>query len=69
MLDHDLIRILRDRCIGSGNCEFRAPHTFRVGDDGVAVVLQPIGDPIDAVLVAARECPVQAIEVHSDQAD
>lgn len=49
------------RCIGSGNCEVRAPHTFAVDDDGVARVTDSQADSWESVTAAAAECPVQAI--------
>jgi len=49
-------------CIGSGNCEFLAPRTFRVEDDGISHVL-PDGaaDADAAVSRAIDECPAMAI--------
>jgi ferredoxin len=58
-----VIRIDRDRCIGSGNCGFWAPATFDLDDDGVAVVLDPDGDDEQSVVNASRACPTRAIEV------
>jgi ferredoxin len=55
------IRIDEERCMGSGNCVFWAPATFDVGDDNVAVVVDPEGDPPDKVRNAADACPTQAI--------
>jgi ferredoxin len=55
------IEIDRERCMGSGNCEFWAPGVFKVGDDGVAVVLDPAGAPEDRIVLAAEGCPTSAI--------
>lgn len=60
------ISIDPDRCMGSGSCSFHAPATFDVGEDDVAVVLDPAGDPPDAVRRAADGCPTQAITVGDD---
>jgi len=57
------IEIDGERCVGSGNCLYWAPKTFDLGDDGVAVVLDPIGDDEDRVRVAAEGCPTRAITV------
>ena len=39
--------------MGSGNCAFWAPGTFDIGDDNVAFVIDPDGDPEDKVRNAA----------------
>jgi ferredoxin len=57
------IEIDKEKCMGSGNCSFWAPGTFDLGDDGIACVIDPGGDPVDKVLLAASGCPTQAIEV------
>jgi ferredoxin len=55
------IEIDRERCMGSGNCEYWAPAVFKVGDDGVAIVLDPDGAPEDRIVLAAEGCPTSAI--------
>jgi ferredoxin len=55
------IRIDAERCMGSGNCAFWAPATFDIGDDNVAFVVDPDGDPEAKVRNAAEGCPTQAI--------
>ncbi len=57
------IEIDRDACVGSGNCVFWAPATFDLGDDGVSVVIDPTGDTVDRIRVAAEGCPARAISV------
>ena len=57
------VEVDHDRCVGSGNCEFWSPATFRVSDDGVAVV---VGDPAadrEAVESAEQHCPTRAIRI------
>ena len=49
--------------MGSGNCAFWAPATFDIGDDNVAFVLDPEGDPEDKIRNAVDGCPTQAIVV------
>jgi ferredoxin len=56
------------KCMGSGNCVFSAPNTFALGDDDVAHVLDPEGDPEEQVVAAAQRCPTQAITVSRDDA-
>jgi ferredoxin len=55
------ITIDREKCMGSGNCAFYAPATFDIGDDNVALVLDPAGDPPEKLRLAAEGCPTQAI--------
>jgi ferredoxin len=57
------IEIDNERCMGSGNCSFHAPATFDLGDDMKAVVLDPDGDGVDVVRLAADGCPTRAITV------
>jgi ferredoxin len=60
------IRIDREKCMGSGNCSFWAPATFDLDDEGVAVVVDPGGDPDEKMVLAAQGCPTQAIAVWRD---
>ena len=60
------IRIDREKCMGSGNCSFWAPSTFDLDDEGIAIVVNPEGDPEEKVVLAAQGCPTQAIEVLRD---
>ena len=60
------INIDREKCMGSGNCSFWAPATFDLDDEGVAIVIDPEGDPDEKVVLAAQGCPTQAIEVFKD---
>ena len=57
------IRIDPLRCEGAGRCRAQAPHTFKVYNDQAKVV-SPIGDPIEAIVEAARRCPTHAIAVY-----
>ena len=57
------VRVDRERCMGSGNCVYWAPHVFDIDDGGFAVVH---GDPeahAEEVTLAAQGCPTQAIHV------
>jgi ferredoxin len=62
------IVIDRETCMGSGNCSFLAPGVFELGDDGVAVVKDPDGEPEARVVLAAEGCPTQSITVRKDGA-
>lgn len=60
------VDIERDACIGSGNCVYEAPGAFALGDDSIAVVVDPDTAARDAVVAAARKCPARAITVRID---
>lgn len=57
------IRIDRERCMGSGNCSFWAPHVFDLDEDMVAIVIDPAGDPDEKIRLAEQGCPTQAISI------
>jgi ferredoxin len=64
------IVIDRERCVGSGNCLYWAPGTFDLGDDGISVVVDRLGDDEDRIRVAAEGCPTRAISLeHPDAPD
>ena len=58
------IRIDRDACMGSGNCQFWAPGVFDLDDDGIAIVVDPEAQPEDKIVLAAQGCPTQAIALY-----
>lgn len=63
-MDDELeIRIDRDRCAGTANCEFWAANTFEVDDENKSTVIDVNGDPLDDILAASRGCPTAAITV------
>lgn len=55
-----------DVCMGSATCVSLAPNTFRIGDENVAVVVDPAGDPLGDLLAAEEACPTEAITVEPD---
>ena len=57
------IHIDRELCMGSGSCQFFAPHTFDLDAECKAVVSYPEGDPSTAIQSAASSCPTRAIEL------
>ncbi len=57
------IAIDRERCVGSGNCLYWAPGTFDLDDDGISVVVDPRGDDLERIRVAAEGCPTRAISL------
>lgn len=56
----------QDVCTGCGTCAELAPNTFRVNDDELAEVINPTGDPEDAIQEAIDNCPVEAISWEED---
>ncbi|BCY09723.1 ferredoxin [Actinoplanes sp. L3-i22] len=55
------ITVDRDRCMGSGQCTFYAPHTFDLDDIDVAVVIDAHGDPDDKIDMAISVCPTRSL--------
>jgi ferredoxin len=55
------IRINRSLCSGYGECVGIAPEVFMLGHDRISVVLDADAADDEAVLDAARACPVDAI--------
>jgi ferredoxin len=57
-----LISIDLQRCIGQGTCAALAGKTFFHNlEENIAEVIDPNGDPPEAILEAAKACPTQAI--------
>jgi ferredoxin len=56
----------RDLCMGSGMCIVYAPNTFAHDDETKAVVIDPAGDPIEAIRNAVQACPTSAIKILND---
>jgi ferredoxin len=56
----------REVCMGSGMCIVYAPGTFAHDDETKAVVVDPQGDPIDAIRNAVQACPTSAIRLVTD---
>ena len=63
------ITVDRALCIGSGDCVDTAPDVFQLDDEDKAVVVDPDGASVDDVIEAARNCPVSAIFVTSEDGD
>jgi ferredoxin len=63
-MTHSLkVEVDRDLCIGSGDCERRAPTVFTVDDEGLAVVLDPSSVDEETLRSAAASCPSGAISI------
>lgn len=62
------VHIDRDLCIGAATCAAIAHHTFDLDHDSKAVVLATADqDTEDAILDAARGCPVAAIIIENEK--
>lgn len=55
----------RDLCIGCGACEETCPEAFRLGDDGISLVIaESVSEELyGCVRDAADGCPVEAISI------
>jgi ferredoxin len=53
----------RQRCLGSGQCIVYAPHSFAHDGEAKAVVIDPAGDPIEAIRNAVEACPTSALQL------
>jgi ferredoxin len=57
------IEVDRELCLGSGMCIVYAPNTFAHDAQAKAVVVDPSGDPIEAVRTAVEACPTSALHL------
>ena len=64
---HREIRVDRTLCMGSGQCCWYAPNTFDQDDETIAIVIDPQGDPEEAINTAVDSCPTGAIEIAADE--
>ncbi|MEV7354072.1 ferredoxin [Kitasatospora sp. NPDC091276] len=67
--DAVVVRVDRDRCIGSGMCALSAPGSLALGADGLA---EPVADYAadgaeltEALADAVDFCPVEALTLYS----
>ena len=49
--------------MGSGSCQFHAPHTFDLDAECRVIVIDDQGDSLQAIRNAAEGCPTRAIAV------
>ena len=60
----------RELCTGSGMCIVYTPGTFAHDDHTKAFVIDPAGDPIDAIRNAVQARPTSALRrVPDDESD
>ena len=55
------IEVDRQLCYGFGDCVDTAPTVFALDDEDVSIVIDPDGAPLDDIVEAAQNCPVDAI--------
>ncbi len=59
-----VVHIDRDLCIGAATCAAVAPKAFHIDDEAKAIILDTVEEETDeAIIEAARSCPVAAIIV------
>jgi len=56
----------RDACIGAASCVALASKTFALDEEGKVVVLAQDAEGREAIIEAARSCPVVAIKLFED---
>jgi ferredoxin len=55
------IEVDRALCYGFGDCVDTAPKVFALDEEDVSIVIDPDGEPLDVIVEAAQNCPVDAI--------
>jgi ferredoxin len=55
------IEVDRALCYGFGDCVDTVPAVFALDEEDTAMVLDPDAAPLDDVVEAAQNCPVDAI--------
>lgn len=61
------VRVDKDLCIGAGVCTAIAAKSFELDNEGKAIILQGIDqENKEAILDAAKACPVAAIIIKQD---
>ena len=51
------------RCVGTSMCVMVAARSFALDPEGLSVVVDAGGDPVEVILNAAEQCPMSAITV------
>jgi ferredoxin len=57
------IEVDRALCYGFGDCVDSLPDVFALDDEDTAIVLDPDAEPLDDIVEAAQNCPVDAIVI------
>jgi ferredoxin len=57
------IEVDRALCYGFGDCVDTVPAVFALDGEDTAIVLDPDAAPLDDIVEAAQNCPVDAITI------
>lgn len=57
------IKIDRELCIGAASCVALAPDIFELDSEGIAIITNPDGETLEALMEGAKSCPTNAIIV------
>lgn len=64
------VRVDRDLCIGAATCAAVAPKAFHVDHEAKAIVLDTADQETDdAIIEAAKACPVAAIIIENEKGE
>jgi ferredoxin len=63
------IEVDRHLCYGFGDCVDTAPAVFALDDEDISVVIDPDGAPLDDIMEAAQNCPVDAIVITDEDGE
>jgi ferredoxin len=57
------IEVDRALCYGFGDCVDTVPDVFALDEEDTAIVLDPDAAPLEDIVEAAQNCPVDAITI------
>jgi ferredoxin len=63
------IEVDRALCYGFGDCVDTVPAVFALDEEDTAIVLDPDAAPLDDILEAAQNCPVDAIIITDEDGE
>lgn len=61
------IEVDRELCFGFGDCVDSAPGVFELDGENKSVVVDPDGADRDEIMLAAQDCPVDAISIVDEE--
>jgi ferredoxin len=63
------IEVDRALCYGFGDCVDSQPDVFALDEEDTAIVLDPNAAPLDDIVEAAQNCPVDAIVITDEDGE
>lgn len=63
------VEIDRELCIGAGTCVTLAPHGFVLDDEQKSTLIPGHSATDEALLMAAKGCPVSAIRLYDEDGE